>query len=78
MATQSQQIANSAFKNDMATATAYGEISLGVWHGQDDATMALGAATVLLGSGKLPYAEVMDHHLRWGFGETKSASASNA
>ena len=78
VATHAQQIANSAFKGDMATATAYGEICLGVGYRQDDAPMALGAATVLLASGKLPYAEVMGHHLRWGFGTTKSAAASNA
>lgn len=78
VATQAQQIANTAFSGDMETATAYGEICLGVGYRQDDAKMALGAATVLMAAGKLPYAEVMGHHLRWGFGATKSAQASNA
>jgi len=78
VATQAQQIANGAFNGDMETAAAYGEICLGVGYRQDDAEMALGAATVLMAAGKLPYAEVMGHHLRWGFGTTKSAPASNA
>ncbi len=78
VATQAQQLANGAFNNDMATAQAYGEICLGLGYRQDNASMVLGAATVLLAAGQMPYAEIMGHHLRWGFGTTASAPASNA
>ena len=54
VATQAQQLANSAFNNDMATAQAYGEICLGLGYRQDNASMALGAATVLLAAGQIP------------------------
>ncbi|MEM1074857.1 MAG: peptidoglycan-binding domain-containing protein [Pseudomonadota bacterium] len=78
VATSAQQIANGIFNNDMNTAAAYGQICLGMGYRQDDAAMALGGATVLLATGQMPYAEVMGHHLRWGFGTTASADASNA
>lgn len=78
VATQAQQLANGAFNNDMATAQAYGEICLGLGYRQDNATMALGAATVLLAAGQMPYAEIMGHHLRWGFGAAVAPAASNA
>lgn len=78
VATQAQKIAAEAFNSDMETATVYGEICLGLGYRRDDAAMALGAATVLLASGKVPYAEVMGHHLRWGFGTTAVPAASNA
>ncbi len=78
VATQAQQLANTAFNGDMATAQAYGEICLGLGYRQDDAQMALGAATVLLAAGQMPYGEVMGHHLRWGFGTAAAPAASNA
>ncbi|MEM1350903.1 MAG: peptidoglycan-binding domain-containing protein [Pseudomonadota bacterium] len=78
VATQAQQLANTAFNGDMETAGAYGEICLGVGYRQDDANIALGAATALLATGQVPYSEVMGHHLRWGFGAPKSPAASNA
>ncbi|WP_227268353.1 peptidoglycan-binding domain-containing protein [Roseobacter weihaiensis] len=78
VATTAQGIANGIFNNDMATASGYGQICLGLGYRQDDAKMALGAATVMLATGQMPYAEVMGHHLRWGFGTTRSAEASNA
>jgi len=78
VATQAQQLANGAFNNDMATAQAYGEICIGLGYRQDNADVALGAATVLLAAGQMPYAEIMGHHLRWGFGTTAAPAASNA
>lgn len=76
VATQAQQIANGLFSNDMAAAAGYGQICLGLGYRQDDAKMALGGATVMLASGQMPYAEVVGHHLRWGFGTPASAPAS--
>lgn len=78
VATTAQEISNGIFNNDMATASGYGQICLGLGYRQDDAKMALGAATVMLATGQMPYAEVMGHHLRWGFGTTRSLEASNA
>ncbi|MFK7744489.1 MAG: peptidoglycan-binding protein [Roseobacter sp.] len=77
VATSAQQIANGLFNNDMATAAGYGQICLGLGYRQDDAKMALGGATVLLATGQMPYAEVMGHHLRWGFGTSRAPAASN-
>ena len=77
VATSAQQISNGLFNNDTNTASAYGQICLGLGYRQDDARMALGGATVLLSTGQMPYAEVMGHHLRWGFGTTRSPGASN-
>ncbi len=78
VATQAQQIAMSAFNSDMESAAVYGDICLGLGYRRDDADMALGAATLLLATGKMPYAEVMGHHLRWGFGTQVVPAASNA
>lgn len=77
VATSAQQITNGLFNNDTNTATAYGQICMGLGYRQDDATVALGAATVLLATGQMPYAEVMGHHLRWGFGTTKAPAAAS-
>lgn len=77
VATSAQQIANGLFNNDTTTATAYGQICMGLGYRQDDAKMALGGATVLLSTGQMPYAEVMGHHLRWGFGTTRTPGAAN-
>ena len=76
VATSAQEIANGLFNNDMNSASSYGQICLGLGYRQDDAKMALGAATVLLATGQLPYAEVMGHHLRWGFGTARAPQAS--
>lgn len=78
VATQAQQIANSVFQGNMATASGYGQICLGMGYRQDDATMALGGATVMLATGQMPYAEIMGHHTRWGFGAPASPATSTS
>ncbi|MEM9577283.1 MAG: peptidoglycan-binding domain-containing protein [Pseudomonadota bacterium] len=76
VATQAQQVANAIFQGNMATAGGYGQICLGLGYRQDDAKMALGGATAMLAAGQMPYAEVMGHHTRWGFGVTAAPAAS--
>jgi peptidoglycan hydrolase-like protein with peptidoglycan-binding domain len=78
VATQAQQITNSIFQGNMDTASGYGQICLGMGYRQDDAKMALGGATVMLATGQMPYAEIMGHHTRWGFGATASPAASTS
>ena len=68
VAVTAQQTANALFSGDMATAAGYGKICLGLGYREDDAAMALGAATVMLATGRAPYAEFVGHHVRWGFG----------
>ncbi len=68
VAVTAQQTANALFNGDMATATGYGQICLGLGYREDDAKMALGAATVMMAAGRAPYAEFVGHHVRWGFG----------
>ncbi|WP_298839959.1 peptidoglycan-binding domain-containing protein [uncultured Roseobacter sp.] len=68
VAVTAQQTANALFNGDMATAAGYGKICLGLGYREDDAAMALGAATVMLATGQAPYAEFVGHHVRWGFG----------
>ncbi|MCB2095042.1 MAG: peptidoglycan-binding protein [Rhodobacteraceae bacterium] len=50
-----------------------GEICLGVGYQTDDAKVVLAAAMLLIGAGERPYAEVLGHHLRRGFGTTTNA-----
>ncbi len=78
VATQAQQIANTVFQNNMQVAGGYGQLCLGLGYRQDDAKMALGGATVMLATGQMPYAEIMGHHLRWGFGTAASPATSNS
>jgi len=78
VATQAQDVAKRIYGNDMNAAAGYGRICLGTGYRQDDAGMALGGALSMVAAGHMPYAEVMGHHLRWGFGTARSAGASEA
>lgn len=78
VATQAQQITNTVFQNNMQVAAGYGQLCLGLGYRQDDAKMALGGATVMLATGQMPYAEIMGHHLRWGFGTAAAPAASTS
>lgn len=78
VATQAQQIAGTVFSGDMATAAGYGQICLGLGYRKDDAEMALGGAAAMLATGAMPYAELLGHHTRWGFGTPASSSASTS
>lgn len=73
---QAKQIANRIYNQDMAAAEGYGRICLGTGYRQDDAGMALGGALSMVAAGAMPYAEVMGHHLRWGFGADRAAGPS--
>lgn len=53
---------------DMDTAAGYGQLCMGMGYREDNADMALAGAVVMMGVGQMPYAEMVGHHLRWGFG----------
>lgn len=44
------------------------EICVGYGYRTDDAQTAMAASLLLVGAGRLPYAELLGHHLRGGFG----------
>ncbi|MDZ7710619.1 MAG: peptidoglycan-binding domain-containing protein [Roseovarius sp.] len=70
------EIANNIYNGDMTVAAGYGQICLGTGYRQDDAATALGGALSLVAAGEMPYAEIMGHHARWGFGVPQAAEAS--
>jgi hypothetical protein len=74
--TRATEIANKIYGGDMAAASGYGEICLGTGYRQDDAAIALGGALSLVAAGQVPYAEIMGHHARWGFGMPQASEAS--
>ena len=61
-------VVNQLANGDMDTAAGYGQLCLGIGYREDDAEMALAAAVVMLSTGQMPYAELVGHHMRWGFG----------
>lgn len=76
VAAKAQEISTQVFQGDTETSIAYGKICLGVGYRQDDANIALGGAMTLLAAGEMPFAEVMGHHLRQGFGVNRATVAS--
>ncbi|WP_233270391.1 peptidoglycan-binding domain-containing protein [Chachezhania sediminis] len=62
---------------DPAAAAQYGELCLGLGYRENDADMALAGAMVLMGAGRAPYAEMVGHHLRNGFGAGVNPTAAN-
>jgi hypothetical protein len=77
VATRAKDISQTIYSGDMDVAAGYGKICLGIGYRQDDAAVALGGAMSLLAAGRMPYAEIMGHHARWGFGTPRSAEASD-
>ena len=53
---------------DMDTGAGYGQLCMGMGYREDNAEMALAGAVVMMGVGQQPYAEMVGHHLRSGFG----------
>ena len=78
VAIRAQQIMEPIFQSDMSAAATAGQICLGIGYRQDNAEIALGAATMMLASGQMPYNELFGHHTRWGFGTAESNEASQA
>lgn len=76
VAIRAQEIMNPVFQSDMQAAATAGQICLGIGYRQDNAQIALAAATMMLASGKLSYNEVFGHHSRWGFGTAESKDTS--
>lgn len=69
-------ISQSIGLGDPSTAGTYGKLCLGLGYRKDDATMAMTGAMVMVGTGQMPYAEAVGHHLREGFGVTASPRTS--
>lgn len=61
---------------DPDTVSGYGKLCLGLGYRGDDADMALASALILLGAGKTPYAEIIAHHMRSGFGTDPSPESA--
>ena len=61
---------------DPASRAAYGKICTGIGYRTDDAEMALAGALTILSAGEMPYAELIAHHLREGFGTATNPSAA--
>ncbi len=76
VAIKAQEIMEPVFQGDSAAAATAGQICLGIGYRQDDSEIALGAATMMLASGKLSYNELFGHHTRWGFGTATARDTS--
>lgn len=61
---------------DTSTAAAYGQLCTGIGYRQDNAEMALSGAMLSFGVGQIPYAELLGHHMREGFGLQANAGGS--
>lgn len=68
--------ANQLGLSDPATASAYGQICLGIGYRLDNAEMALSGALTLVAADQEPYGEIIAHHLREGFGVTAAPAAA--
>ena len=64
--------------SDPATATAYGQICLGIGYRLDNVDMAMAGALTLLAAGERPYGEIVGHHLREGFGVAANNDLASA
>lgn len=62
--------------SDQTMTMTYGQICLGLGYRLDNAEMALAGALVMMGTGAEPYAEVVGHHLREGFGVPAAPAAA--
>lgn len=78
IAIRGRSVVNELANGDMNTATGYGQLCMGIGYREDDAEMALAAAVVLLSTGQMPYAELVGHHLRWGFGTAEAPVEASA
>lgn len=61
---------------DPSTAATYGQICMGIGYRLDNSEMALAGAMAMLAAGQAPYGEIVGHHLREGFGVTKTPNAA--
>ncbi|MEM9577282.1 MAG: peptidoglycan-binding domain-containing protein [Pseudomonadota bacterium] len=76
VAVKAQEIMEPVFQGDLTAAATAGQICLGIGYRQDDSDIALGAATMMLASGKMSYNELFGHHTRWGFGTAVAKDTS--
>lgn len=64
--------------SDPAAAAEYGEVCIGLGYRGNNSEMALAGALMLVGAGRAPYAEMVGHHMRNGFGASENADVANA
>ena len=69
-------IAGSLGLNDPAAVADYGELCLGLGYRSNDSEMALAGALLVTSAGRAPYAEMVGHHVREGFGTTANTSGA--
>ena len=70
-------ISGSLGLSDPAAAAEYGEVCLGLGYRVNDSDMALAGALVLVGAGRAPFAEMVGHHARKGFGTTANPQVAD-
>lgn len=61
---------------DPQAATEYGEVCLGLGYRSNNSEMALAGALMLTAAGRAPYAEMVGHHVREGFGTSANPDAA--
>ncbi|WP_428929764.1 peptidoglycan-binding domain-containing protein [Marinibacterium sp. SX1] len=64
--------------NDPAAVILYGQVCIGLGYRENDADTALAGGLVLVGAGRTPFAEMVGHQLRKGFGTAKNPAAADA
>ena len=69
-------ISGSLGLSDPAAAAEYGEVCLGLGYRSNNSEMALAGAMMLVGAGRAPFAEMVGHHVRKGFGTPENPAAA--
>lgn len=64
--------------SDPAAAAQYGEVCIGLGYRGNDSDMAFAGALMLTSAGRAPFAEMVGHHVRNGFGTAVNRKAANA
>lgn len=77
VAAEASGISGALGLSDPAAAAEYGEVCVGLGYRGNDSDMALAGALMLVGAGRAPYAEMVGHHLRNGFGTPENPQAAN-
>lgn len=76
IAAEASGISGSLGLNDPAAAAEYGEVCIGLGYRTNDSDMALAGAVMLAGAGRMPFAEMIGHHVRQGFGTATNSQAA--
>ena len=77
IAAEASGISGSLGLTDPNAAAEYGEVCIGLGYRTNDSDMALAGAVVLAGAGRMPFAEMVGHHVRHGFGASANSAAAS-